>query len=921
MRPLQLKLSAFGPYAGQTEVDFEKLGSSGLYLITGDTGAGKTTIFDAITYALYGEASGSNREPSMLRSKYAAPDAPTEVCLTFAYRDKQYTIRRNPEYSRPARRGEGTTVQKADAELTLPDGRVVTKQKEVNVAIQGILGVDRGQFSQIAMIAQGDFLKLLLADTRDRQAIFREIFQTRYYQVLQDRLKAAASALNQQCEDARKSIDQYLGGAVCDPEDVLSLDLEKAKAGAMPIDDTLKLLETLIAKDEGALSGVVKQTALVEKELEQIRSDLDKIQETEKTQAALQAARDEATSSQAVLERLGEELAAAQAMQPEGERLAAAATALETLFPDYDAREQKETEQKALVLQQQAEKTVLEQSRATIEEQKTRLGAQKEERSALEQAGMQKERLLREQENAQIIESELNKIQDLVSKCETLSDQVDHAQTHYLDLREQAQQAQASYDDMNQAYLDEQAGVLARTLAMGKPCPVCGSLEHPAPAKLSEQAPTETELQQAKRAAEQARTKAEDASRKSGELRVRKETAEQELLEKAKTILGNTALDQIAESAAVQASEIRNRLTVLNAAIETEEARIRRRQELDELIPDTEETVNRLEQSIQSQAEKLAAYGAKLEEIDRQLEQLAKKLEFSDKTQAVQERDRLRARQAEIRETLQRAETAYKEEEFKVTELRGRIKELAQQLSQKELPDKAQLLTHQAECTTRKAELAEQNNRVHARITANHHAINNIRLKSVELDELERKWTWVRALSNTANGSITGKEKIMLETYVQMTFFERIIARANTRLLVMSQGQYELKRRTTAENNRSQSGLELDVIDHYNGTERSVKTLSGGESFQASLSLALGLSDEVQSSAGGIQLDTMFVDEGFGSLDEEALQQAIRALSGLTQSNRLVGIISHVAELKDKIEKQILVTKEKSGGSRVTIIV
>ena len=500
MRPLQLKLSAFGPYAGQTEVDFEKLGSSGLYLITGDTGAGKTTIFDAITYALYGEASGSNREPSMLRSKYAAPDAPTEVCLTFAYRDKQYTIRRNPEYSRPARRGEGTTVQKADAELTLPDGRVVTKQKEVNVAIQGILGVDRGQFSQIAMIAQGDFLKLLLADTRDRQAIFREIFQTRYYQVLQDRLKAAASALNQQCEDARKSIDQYLGGAVCDPEDVLSLDLEKAKAGAMPIDDTLKLLETLIAKDEGALSGVVKQTALVEKELEQIRSDLDKIQETEKTQAALQAARDEATSSQAVLERLGEELAAAQAMQPEGERLAAAATALETLFPDYDAKEQKETEQKALVLQQQAEKTVLEQSRATIEEQKTRLGAQKEERSALEQAGMQKERLLREQENAQIIESELNKIQDLVSKCETLSDQVDHAQTHYLDLREQAQQAQASYDDMNQAYLDEQAGVLARTLAMGKPCPVCGSLEHPAPAKLSEQAPTETELQQAKRA-------------------------------------------------------------------------------------------------------------------------------------------------------------------------------------------------------------------------------------------------------------------------------------------------------------------------------------------------------------------------------------------------------------------------------------
>ena len=193
--------------------------------------------------------------------------------------------------------------------------------------------------------------------------------------------------------------------------------------------------------------------------------------------------------------------------------------------------------------------------------------------------------------------------------------------------------------------------------------------------------------------------------------------------------------------------------------------------------------------------------------------------------------------------------------------------------------------------------------------------------RSAELQKLEEKWAFVQSLSNTANGNLAGKEKIMLETYIQMTYFDRIIRRANLRFLVMSGGQYELKRRREASGSRSQSGLELDVIDHYNGTERSVRTLSGGESFQASLSLALGLSDEVQSSAGGIRLDTMFVDEGFGSLDEESLQQAVRALSSLTEGNRLVGIISHVGELKEKIDRQILVKKDREGGSRVEILV
>ena len=225
------------------------------------------------------------------------------------------------------------------------------------------------------------------------------------------------------------------------------------------------------------------------------------------------------------------------------------------------------------------------------------------------------------------------------------------------------------------------------------------------------------------------------------------------------------------------------------------------------------------------------------------------------------------------------------------------------------------------ELTQQRAEISEAQKTIHTRLVTNQTALQNICEKATDLEQLEKQYQWLQALSDTVNGRLRDREKIALETYIQMTFFDRIIQRANLRLLVMSGGQYELKRRMEADNNRSQSGLELDVIDHYNGSERSVKSLSGGESFKASLSLALGLSDEVQSAAGGIRLDTMFVDEGFGSLDEESLAQAIRALTGLTEGKRLVGIISHVTELKEKIEKQIVVTKEKTGGSRVEIVV
>jgi len=306
--------------------------------------------------------------------------------------------------------------------------------------------------------------------------------------------------------------------------------------------------------------------------------------------------------------------------------------------------------------------------------------------------------------------------------------------------------------------------------------------------------------------------------------------------------------------------------------------------------------------------------------LEKHIFKLKQKLGFSSKIDAENQISTLNNKIIEIEKSHSEALNALNENKEKISSLKSAGIEIQKRLSGGNI-DLDEENEKRIELEEKLEKLDIKSKAVHSRISSNSRSYENIVKRLDEIKKVEEKWIWMKSLSNTANGNISGKEKIMLETYIQMTYFDRIINRANLRFMVMSGGQYELKRRVEAQNNRSQSGLELDVIDHYNGTERSVKTLSGGESFKASLSLALGLSDEIQSSAGGIRLDTMFVDEGFGSLDDESLSQAIKALSSLADGNRLVGIISHVSELKDRIDKQIVVKKEKTGGSNITLLV
>ena len=916
MRPIKLTVSAFGPYAGKTVLDLDKLGENGLYLITGDTGAGKTTIFDAITYALYGEASGDNREPSMFRSKYAEETTPTEVELVFSYAGKTYTVKRNPEYERPKSRGEGFTAQKAEVQLKYPDGRVVTKQRDVDNAIRDIMGINRSQFLQIAMIAQGDFLKLLLAPTEERKKIFRQIFKTQLYQDLQDRLKKESGQLNDKCDAARNSIKQYIDGITCDENDVLSIEVEKAKNGLLPAKDVMDLIDRLLTQDNDKKTAIQKSISDADKALEIVNANLGKIEAKEQTQKALDQAQKNLIGENETNLALKAAFDIEKGKVSEREQLAEEKAKIEAEFSRYEALDalEKQIKYDEDTISKNERQLKKDREQYAIDEAEFKI--LKKEFESLSDAGEGKEKHSRQKEKTQEKQAKLQNLSALFKAFHELGDNLDTLQSDYKKASESSEEATADYEAKNRAFLDEQAGIIAETLESGKPCPVCGSLEHPCIAHKSAKAPTEAQLKRAKENADKARKVAEDLSGKcketKGILDAKKVETEKLVKELWQSVAFEEAENKLPEEQKVVSAEI----TVLDTALSEEEKKVSRRSELTESLPKTEKALKERDKDISNRNIALEADKALLSEKKKQRDADKESLRFDSIAEAQSKSDALGKTVSEMKKAYDNAQSALSDSDKKIAGYNASITELSKHCD----------LEKEAE-TKKKVELSKKRTSdddaakvLHARIESNTKVLANIQVKVSDLDMLEKRYTWLKALSNTANGNISGKEKVMLETYIQMTYFDRIIARANTRFMIMSGGQYELKRRKEAENNRSQSGLDLDVIDHYNGTERSVKTLSGGESFKASLSLALGLSDEIQASAGGVKLDTMFVDEGFGSLDEESLDQAMKALSGLADGNRLVGIISHVVDLKNRIDKQIVVEKEKSGGSKANIV-
>ena len=921
MRPMKLTMSAFGPYSRETVLDLDSLGTKGLYLITGETGAGKTSIFDAITFALYGEASGNNREPSMLRSKYADAKTPTFVELVFSYGGKTYTVKRNPEYERPKERGAGTTSQKAEAELHLPDGRVISKQKDVDAAIRDIMGIDRNQFMQISMIAQGDFLKLLLASTEDRIKIFRQIFKTQRFKAVQEMLKTETGSLKTKCENARSSIRQYISGIIADENDVLSIEVNKAKQDELPVSDTAALLIKLIEKDSSLDTRRREEKKAVEEQLEAVNKVLGTLDQYEKAKQSVETNKANKAKEEQQNILLKEEYKKQEANKPLIQNAINEKAVITDELPRYDSLSQLSNSilysKKAL----QGKSIDLETKGRQYENGIKDLEKQKEALNALANAGEQKQKLLNRQSECVNRQKQLTELWNDLTAFSTENQKFKKLKEEYSSASLNSQTATSAYEAKNKAFLDEQAGIIAETLEAGMPCPVCGSTEHPHCARKSERAPTEAELKAAKTAADNALKIAQDKSAKCAEKKAEVKTLYGIVNSKA-AAFGfeyNNDLNQLCALINSDWTQINNELNGLNASILKEEANIRCKEQLEKDIPAREKYLNELKAAIENLRTYIAGLNSEIKSKSEQLEKDSKGLRFDSKINAEKRIGELDIMISEMNSRLTAAEKKLSDSNGRLKGYDAAIKSLEQQLSEKPDLDRDTETQKKNELSVKKGLIEKQLEVITSRLNSNKSALSGIKAKADELDSLEKRYALICALSNTANGNLSGKEKIMLETYIQMTFFDRIIARANTRFMVMSGGQYELKRRTVSDNNKIKSGLDLDVIDHYNGSERSVKTLSGGESFNASLSLALGLSDEIQSSAGGVKLDTMFVDEGFGSLDGDTLEQAMNALTGLGKGNRLVGIISHVAELKSRIDKQIIVTKDPSGGSKALI--
>lgn len=913
MRPQKLILSAFGPYANEVTIPMDQLGTQGIYLITGDTGAGKATIFDAITYALYGETSGGNRQPAMMRSKYADAGTPTFVKLTFQYAGKIYEIKRNPEYERPAKRGTGMTIQRQEAELVLPDGSVLTKQKEVDAKIQEIMGIDRKQFLQIAMIAQGDFLQLLLASTEERKKIFRQIFRTEQFQKIQERLKSDTMQMKRKCEEIQNRIQQYMEGILCEDSHSLYEEICKARRGEMTLENVIELLENLQCQNAQQAKLLAEEREQLEIQLQSIHNRLNLAKEYEQLKKEQFRLKEMLEQQLPILEQKKHRWETAKVELAKKDILQQEITALELTLPQYREWDQKqqEWEEKQTILRKQLEKW--EKEKQWICHQEQNLAKQKEELLSLEQTGETRERKLGEQERLRARRNQVDQLWQLILQCETLKENLKIQQENYRILRQSAMERQQKFLSMEQCFLDGQAGILSQHLQEGTPCPVCGSIEHPRPAHIQEEVPQKAELDLVKEQAEKSKEKVQEASLICSDLAGRLESfREQEKQRRQELNLeGEIRIEKMLLEEKLAQSE--KELKVL-------EQKLERRKRLEMEVPKTEEELEAHKRTLMEWEQQNTGLQIRQQTLKEQLDTIRAKLLFSNETAVNREITKKKEQIVGLEEEVQQSEQIYRMGEREITVWQAKRQQIQEQLVQDAKVDVMAEQQHLEEGNQRRKEKTEEQQRLYTQMETNQGILQKLREKSKEYVECENRYIWMNGLDETASGALQKKEKVMLETYVQMTYFDQIIKRANLRFMIMTENQYELKRRRVAENYRSQSGLELDVIDHYNGTIRSVKTLSGGESFQASLSLALGLADEVQSLAGGIQLDTMFVDEGFGSLDEESLRQALRALQSLAEGNRLVGIISHVNELKEKIDKQVIVRKQ-SGISQVEVVV
>lgn len=937
MRPEKLIISAFGPFADEVTIDFSRLGTQGLYLITGDTGAGKTTIFDAITFALYGEASGDYRESNMFRSKYAGADTKTFVELTFSYQEKQYTVRRNPEYLRPKARGEGMTTQKAEAVLEYSDDRQpVTKASEVTEAVTRIIGLDKNQFTQIAMLAQGEFRKLLMAGTKEREAIFRDIFCTGQYKALQDRLKSEFLQNTKLYQQLMQRIKQFVEGIRCDSASACFQEWEyfKNMEGLVPREDLMDLLEDILTEDKKLVRDYEKEIGTLQKSLAELDKRIGAVSELEKARRNLEKTERTIVSLQQEAEEKKREADNAAKEAEKCKEISVQRIRITEKLADYKKQSELTEqiagkEQKLLALKENRQRAL-----EKMEESGRQIAALKETMEREKDAGKERVQTEGVLYKAKTHFTAVTGLEKKQREYRTQQKKAGQAKSLYMEKAEQCEKLRQDFSKKERLFYDAQAGVLAKTLKEGVPCPVCGSKSHPHPAPFPKEVPSKELLDEEKGRLETFEKEREELSMNAGRLEEKLKHMEQDIREEIKKLSGaeKTAVDgslaadesslsmeRLESSVQRQKCILEEKIDALNTVLEEYGQRERVYMEAAEKLPQVTKAREELEKQSYDCQEQQTKLESCLGQWREQLAELTGNLLFENELAARAELARLEKEEERLEKMVKASAESFTKCESALREQEGQKKILLKQLSAGGQQDLETLKQERREIDAEQKRKQSNKENIASRYQANLDIRDKLQKEWMQLERTEKEYQMMKALSDTANGGLAGRDKIMLETYIQMTYFDRILSRANIRLLKMTDGQFELVRKKGASNQKSQSGLELDVMDHYNGSVRGVQTLSGGESFMASLSLALGLSDEIQMAAGGIRLDTMFVDEGFGSLDDETLSKAIRVLGGLTEGKRLVGVISHVTELKQCIDKQIVVRKNRAKGSTVCI--
>ncbi len=916
MRPLSLTLSAFGPYAGETVVDFTQLGDSGVYLVCGDTGAGKTMIFDAISFALFGEASGDSksgaRSTSTLRSDFAAPDASTFVELVFSYRGETYTIKRNPDYERAKKRGEGFTKQNSNAELTLPDGTSVSGTRPVNARVEELLGIDAGQFKQIVMLAQGEFRTLLTADTATRETIFRKLFGTQRFEDLQKRLGEAARELERENEQLKAETTALANQVVFPAEDACARELaDKLREGSRVGEWLLGALQGVIAADEPACAQLEETVGKLRKDWADAKATLAQAEQKpglEKQRSGFEAsiaALDEA------LPKLEEAFAAQCARDGEYRVASARAAVIEGTLPKYRELQNAQAESKAAA----ARLTAASKRQTDAQDEFARAQAAVKDiqprRDKLQGADV---RLAQAQAELKEAERAVAAAQEALDKRASLAKAAAAAQVPYerkvaelTDAEKAFEQDNAAFQRLQKLQRAGRAGVLAQELEAGKPCPVCGSCDHPAPATSLEDIPTDEQIDRADAAQRRSKSAADTCSLEAARLKATLDERRSALADFEQTTGDEaalaTALGAAREAHAVAQTHCNN---AVNAAREL--ANLEKQLEGANMRQQSADRACREAETALHEASQRASV------VEATLEQLNSDLEFPTLEVAQAEAKNQRAQASSLKAARDAAERAVAANKADRSTKQQLLEEKQKQIAALPAVDLDATREALANLEREGAQASQNLSSVKARLEANKRCHGRLSRVLQQAGDLDRRWGNVKDLADVAAGTRTGAAKIRFEAYVQAIYFDRVIAAANERLRMLTSGQFELVRADGGSGN-AKTGLGLYVIDSFTGRARDASSLSGGESFEASLCLALGLSDIVQEHAGGIEFDTMFVDEGFGSLDQAALGNAISLLSDLSGGTKLVGIISHVEDLKANISKKIVVKKTRSGST------